>query len=366
MSDTNTAQGATATDNLDERREKMIKRVRQMIAMATDPAATEAEAAAFREKADELIEEWAIEEHHLTSTGQVISKPGFRTIMLFPLDTDRKGGASLFSYYYQSFSTLARHCSVMFDYAYLTEDDAKAKTGDDTARNGYYCECVGFESDLQYLEMLFMQVRLELVFSMEPTLAVGMTLGEASKLLRESGMAWPMIEARIKGFVRKNDLDWGSLTPATVYGAYGQECKRLGVEKIKMQSGDAYRLSVGKGFTEELSSQVWTREMARRSRVQERGNGADLALRDRDEQVREAFYDAFPHLRPKPVEDVAADECPKCKRSKSGTCRDHKVSYRRRTYIVHQGGKAAGQSAARRIDLGGSRVGPDKRGQLGG
>jgi hypothetical protein len=88
-----------------------------------------------------------------------------------------------------------------------------------------------------------------------------------------------------------------------------------------------------------------------------------MVMHGRQERVTEAFYERFPHLRPKPAVEGAksaevAQRCEKCAKAKSGVCNEHRIPVGR----VARGrdpfsaaamrGREAGAAAARHVNLG--------------
>ena len=114
-----------------------------------------------------------------------------------------------------------------------------------------------------------------------------------------------------------------------------------------------YREDYANGFTLEIRRRL---QRMRASRGQDSGR---LVLAGRAEQVLEAWYERYPHLRPRPASETRwvdpREQCPKCARAKSGYCRDHqylKPSAGRQGRAMNQAAYSRGRDAAQSVDLG--------------
>jgi hypothetical protein len=348
----------------EERRRSMIDKVRGLLAMADDGALDQAAADNYREKADQLMVQYQLEEEEIRAAGgKVTDNIGHRTIFLFKTEVGNqaagrnKAMGSLASYYLQYFFTLARHQNCQYTYDNVSNYERR-QMGEEKFNekypqgDGWYGEVFGYESDLDMLEMIYLQVQLHMIGTLEPNVK-NMERGAAIKALHDAGVQFPRI-AQIIGV---------KYTAANIHRPYRDECRRLGEEMTpSAKNSESYRFGVAEGFSMELSRRVWEIESRRREWAREqdkdRGDGSSLAvLGDRADAVREAFYEAYPHLRPEPLDPNAAkaEPCPKCARAKSGRCRAH--TFGKIRYVnIDPRGEAAGRAAAQKIDLGATRV----------
>jgi hypothetical protein len=132
-----------------------------------------------------------------------------------------------------------------------------------------------------------------------------------------------------------------------------------------------FRESYADGFQYEAGVRL------RRMKMSSGDTGA-LVLKSRKDEVDEAFYAKYPNYRPQAFVDAPAignaqRDCEKCKKAKSGYCREHQylkpstARYRERSFSG--AGYARGQTAAQSVDLGGgsgSRVGRSAPREIGG
>ena len=160
---------------MDERREALLKKVRALLAKADDRAVTQAEADAFREKADELMVRYAVEEYELRTTSEL--KPAARhvtTSWWYAIDQDSYGQSATGLL----FDSVYRHCrcSIIFK-----EQDRSAET----------IAVVGYESDLDYADLLFTSLLLQLARATSPRPDPTLSYEENLERMFLAGVPWP-------------------------------------------------------------------------------------------------------------------------------------------------------------------------------
>jgi hypothetical protein len=203
---------------------------------------------------------------------------------------------------------------------------------------------VGFELDVQYAELLFTQARVAFQTKLEP--AVNPELSDQVNVynLRSAGLER----------VKIADIMWGNTDKvflAQVGRLYKAECALRGEEAAlsgRGVTGKAYREQYANAFVVKLGYRL----------QQARSGGNGLQLGNRERLLTEAFYARFPHMRPKAeVGGGEYKECERCAKAKSGACREHPRgrSYRSGPNLYSAAavrGRAAGEAAARSVDLG--------------
>jgi hypothetical protein len=118
----------------------------------------------------------------------------------------------------------------------------------------------------------------------------------------------------------------------------------------------SYREDYAKGFVDSFHLRLY------RMRTAAGEEESGLVLVSRSENVAEAFYTKFPQYRPsdKPWRDPR-EGCEKCKKAKSGYCRDHGFmrpsSAQARGRYVNTTARSRGQMAAAMVDLGANATG---------
>lgn len=157
---------------------KMLERVRALLAKADSTNFPE-EAEAFRAKADELmtrhsISQWAVEQAE--QGRNVAAKPERR-------DFSRSWVGSKFrTELFDLFCAVAEHCRCVVGTRGQTRDGLPV---------------YGLPSDLDYLDMLFTTLNLEVAKNMSPPVNPNGELGEEVFKQRQSGITWPEITRKV-------------------------------------------------------------------------------------------------------------------------------------------------------------------------
>lgn len=332
------------------KRTKILKQVRGLLDTAASYRGmgnTEA-ADSYEAKADSLMTAYTIESFELE-----MAKPvGHREAPLVrefdygkAKDTgDRKADEEINDSLSKIFWSLASFCRV---------------------KVGYYgwksAKVVGYEADLEYLDFLYTTARIHLAGNLEPKPSPTLSEYDNFVVMKEAGMKWERI--------------WQLLHPGEPFnrsacqrllGKYREECKREGKPQMK---GDPriYQRSFVLGFVAQLHNRL--------SRMQDSRNagGKGLVLANREDDLMQALWDAFPLLRPHP-EDCDCDAChrcadPKCERSRCLSARQPVRSYKAPPEkCTYYSATVAGRSAADKIDLGRGREASsgDRAGEISG
>lgn len=305
-----------------------------------------AEAQALRAKAEELMVKYRIEQEDLLANREVTANT--LAPVYFDIRVCRTGPYAPF--YTYMFGDVARHVGIRHRLEY-----------ERTAEGVFYiARGVGFDIDIEYAEVLFTAARLAFQTKLEP---------EVNPELSDQVNVYNLRSAGIER-VRIADIMWGNTDKvflSRVGRLYKAECALRGEEPVlsgRGVAGKAFRENYANGF-------VW--KLQERLRMARAGEGAGLVLGNRESMLSEALYQRFPDMRPKASVDAgptnARGECERCRKAKSGECREHRVSYGRASRgpdpysAAAVRGRAAGASAARNVDLG--RNGSSNR-KLGG
>jgi Protein of unknown function (DUF2786) len=247
-------------------------------------------------------------------------------------------GNKFYNEYWWMLAAVAAHVGVRTKY------DWKAVDLEDGRRvYGLIAHIVGFESDVRFAEMLYTNIRAHFSETLEPRLDRSLTDQQNVYRLRNAGMERNRIAALLWGAAMTDGAAHGRVTKL-----YSAECKARGEDpKVVGRSVNAktYRST----FAEEYVSAI--RERLSRMRAMAGIESGAIVLRGRKEAVTEAYYDFFPSERPKPrIEGENYSGCAKCKKAKSGRCRDHSYSApKERPYSAV--GAAAGRRAGESADL---------------
>jgi hypothetical protein len=322
-----------------------------LLANAEDDSQSAAAREAYRNKAEELMRKYRIEEEEALAT----EGSGVVPIM-DSLDIMERNawGNPLRVYYWQMWSVITLHCGVRTSGKYDYAEDGGAKL---TAVS------VGYEGDVRYAELLWTAARLVFMTRIDAKVDVNLSDAENCYYMRNSGMKRNEIAKKLWGSASDDGAAHGK-----VQRLYLAECVRR--DETPRVSGrgiqvDVYREAYARSFVSELS---W-RLQAASDAVDSTTGG--LVLHGRKERVDEAFYKEFPNHRPMSAEEAAklreeqeAEEaaCERCKRAKSGKCSTHRpyevtAAERRRferKYASPEAyaGERSGRSAAKQVHIG--------------
>ena len=332
------------------KRTKILKQVRGLLDTAASYRGMGNYEAAdsYEAKADSLMTAYTIESFELEMAKPVGHReaPTVREFKYGRIkDTgDWRADDDVNKQMYEIFSGLARFCRVKV--GWLGYRSAKV---------------VGYEADLEYLDFLFTMARMHLQGNMEPKPRPEFNEYENFKIMKEAGMKWERI--------------WQLLHPGEEFNRsycqrllkqYRDECKAEGKPQMK---GDPriYQRSFMAGFVDELRHRLWRMEDSRDV------GGKGLVLANRDGDLMQALWDAFPELKPHP-KDCDCDahhrcDDQKCKRPNCVAKRKPEKAYKAPPEPkTDYSARANGAAAAQKLDLSrGREAGTGGRtGELGG
>lgn len=222
-------------------------------------------------------------------------------------------------------------------------------------------KAVGYPEDLDYLDMLFTNIRLHLALKLEPKADPKLTIGENAAMLKEAGLTWERIHEQLFKVGLITDPDTRPVR-IRIYNHYKKFLKEDGDRKQVYANPDVWRRNFILGYTSELTNRIYEMSNERRKAAQ----GHELVLASMKDDLLEALYEHFPHLRPH-APDCNCDEChrcgkPTCQRPNCVAARKP-VRYSSRARTVRElkydaSAASAGASAARTMDLGSARGAP--------
>lgn len=298
------------TVETDERRHNQMRKIQALLDRASNTPYEE-EANAARAKADELmtlytIESWELERHKPKGQRE---EPTVRMMDVCRGDHAGKDGLR------RLVSAVAIHCRCK-----LLHYDFESKY------YPYRVKLFGFPSDLDYTEMLFTNLMLQMTKDMKPEYDHGHTFEENLVRLKESGMKWvemhPILQPGVP-FERKIGVRYT--------GIYTKYCKEHNRERM-YTSPVMFVRSFITGFAERVDARL--EELRRRQLEQEEqhGPGTSLMLVDRHKEVNDFYY------------------------ATRGQTKAMRISDRKLDAFARRSGQAAGD----RADLGQTRVGGRK------
>lgn len=348
-----------------ETTQKMLERVRALIAKA-DSTEFEGEAEVFRAKADEIMTRYAIDQFMVDQAQSRVgaaAKPEIRYVDFtwwYSEKTDR--ASSLWT----MFQSVASHCRCVI-----------AVRGQGKNGESYHkMPIIGLSSDLDWCDMLFTSLMLQMVNNLEVKPDAAKSLAENIYAMRMAGMGWMrstelLWNANLVGAPRgkaavRREYDWYTrettetkVTDETPWADVHEEARmaiknRLaqvnrnyarehGLERNYVKP-EVYQRSYAMGFSAEVRDRLT--EMARKSRAAySADHAADsmaLAIRDIKAQALDLYNEMFPP--PAPVAVKAG------RRSRAVATREVRVDH---------GAMSDGRKAGAKADIGnspGSRI----------
>lgn len=327
---------------MNENLDNIMRKVRGLIANADDPATPPAAAATFREKAEALMFKYKIESLTAAPEARIERPvPVWKTFWVCRTDNEWRS-------FYAGIAQEAMH-----------QDDIRYRqeyaTNEDDGHRWLTYQVVGYESDLEYAELLMTTAMHAFGRNLEPKVDPKETDAANALRLRRGGMERRRIAmALFGGWETVNEM---KAKNRKVTRLIKEEANRIGqpelINELLGRGGSniaTYRKSYANGFYWTLHSRMRTKKLFDATEEQA------LVLASAKDAVAEAFYTRYPHLRPKAAVESSFstyDECERCKKTKSGYCREHawlRPKKQRETAYSYAGARA-GSDAARTVDL---------------
>lgn len=293
----------------------MLQKVRALLARANSTE-FEAERVSCLAKADTLMEKYAIDK----ALAMQAEDPNVRLIVRRDMDIG-------WFYGLRGVDWDARNEMYWLWTACVRHTRCVTTSPDKWDLNTQTVAVYGTESDLDYLDLLFTDLFLQMSAKLKPKYDPKMEIGAAVRLAKEAGMTWDQI------------LDWTGLRDdplgKRLLPAYRKYCEAHDLPQVKINP-KTYQWSFMNGFCNTVKARLRAIREQREGSRDSTGSMA-LALRDIADQARDAMYDDFPDLRPH-------DENCNCK-----SCKDRRkpAKYKERSYSYGAAGqgKAAGAEA---------------------
>lgn len=304
---------------------QIISRVQNLIARAEHESTPIPEAALCRQKAEELMQEWRLQEEQAIAVDPFSISPVVHTIYLGPAGND------LIFNVIEMAVLVANHSECRSAIMYDTSNDLR----------GYAIALVGFEVDVRLAEYILSAARITFSNHLEPTKDDSLSEQENVYRMRRAGM------------LRKDValLMWGQNTPAMRTKAqrlYLRECNARGEQpQLEGLGTDAktFRQAYARGFVDRLRDRLYeARDAANRS-------GGAIVLAGRAEKVQEAFYEAFPERRPSNAPAVTETAPEKPRKYRGPTKADIRRAERMYYSDAALAGEGEGTRAANDVDI---------------
>lgn len=279
------------------KRESVLRKVQALLDKASSTT-FDAERDLLIAKADEMMATWAIEEFELGQKDPKKSvRPELRGIVVPP-----SGGFDIRMPLSSMLQSLCRHVGVRVG-GYKWERDAEG-------RNVDVLQVVGYPSDLDYVEMLFLNLQIHFLSKMDPKPDASKSDLENFIALWESGDDYKSIWRKMGWEWLTNGSSGTGLVTAErkrlrgLRSAYAARCAEEGREPMKGLKGETYRKSFIAGYAARISSRLSEMKTAR----DEAASGHELAIVSMRDDLDEFFFDVYPDRRPHP-KDCECESC---------------------------------------------------------
>lgn len=253
-----------------EVKEVRAKKMRQIQALLDRASNTpfEAEADSARAKADQLMTEFIIEQWELDQLKPRNQREEVENRFIDVCSNDHTALAS----FMRLVSAVGTHCRCrMLHYSY----GVKGTT--------YRVRLWGFPSDLDYAEMLWTGLLLQLTKEMSPKYDSDQSYEQNLVRLKESGMKWEDAHR-----ILQPNTPWERRHGVKYTGIYTKFCKEHNRERI-YTSPTVFVRSFCDGFAMRVDERLW--ELREKRKEYAPGPGTDIVLRDRAKEVDDIFND---------------------------------------------------------------------------
>lgn len=281
-------------------REDTMRKVQALLDKAQSTT-FDAERDSLLAKADALMGKWAIEEFELSARG---NKRGAIAPELRDVIVSNAASYEVRSRLSTMFHALTRHVGCKIG-------AQKSRVMDDGKYAMVY-SVAGWPADLDYLQMLFLNLQMHLLSKMEPKPDPSLSDAQNFAALREAGMdyhrifkvmGWPWVE-KYPGAGHGSLVGESATKLRTIRREYHKLCEREGRKPVKGLKAETYLKSFLDGYVNRINARL--RDMA--AAREEASSGKELVLADRLGELDEFFFGLFPDLRPHP-KDCECETC---------------------------------------------------------
>lgn len=307
-------------------KEELLVKVRALIAKGNSTE-FEAEKQLFLAKADELMEKYAIDVAMLAQADESKAKLVIRRDMdISWWKESRSLPWEVRSELFWLWGACLAHCRCI----------SSQSVWDYTANTS---AVYGLPSDLDYLDLLFTDLMLQMFAKVKPTYDPSKTLGHNVAIGKQAGMKY----ADIATWVGMPELvrisrDGKRQVDGKLLREYKKHIAAHGGDLVTIHP-TTWMISFAEGFCYTIRKRL--REIRKgREEAKDSSNPMALALRDVRDLAQEQMYVDFPELRPHEP-DCKCEQCKPSKRRRVATYKDN----RQRDWVAQSRGSQAGESA---------------------
>jgi Protein of unknown function (DUF2786) len=269
---------------------KVLDRVRALVAKAEGSGVTAEESATYRAKADELMQKYLIEEWQLAGKAPVGLKPT-------RIKVDIGAGDS---------PLLTETATLVNVIANFCKCSSVWMMGSGSYGRQEYCYVYGYESDLRYFELLFTTLYLHMSGALFPKPDPSLSEGANVREMRHAGLnwndvaeayGWKLEERNGSNTTYRNEAGevkkWGQVV-GRIKRLYAQEIKARGEQPFSLGRGGAgnanFRLNAAQGYLHRISQRL-------RETAGKRAAGTELVLRDKSQNIADMIAEAHPDMQ---------------------------------------------------------------------
>lgn len=273
-------------ENDHERRARKTDQIRKLLDLAEKNPYSE-EAAAARQKADQLQLAYSISEREIQ-----LSRPQEHR----ETPEERKTVVA------EKGSTIKRQL-IELHFECVTVARCRAVyIGLDTTKVQGSARVIGFPTDLDYGEMLFNSLRLQMSKELIPQPDANLPLIDNLVRMKEAGMKWEDIYPLLAPLDPQTpNSTWHRPTCVRWGAMYTAHCANLGIKQNRAQPV-TYQRNFANGFVSEVRTRfaeiVRQRQQAERNERERGGSGMDLVIRDMRKEVDEMYNVKIGRARP--------------------------------------------------------------------
>lgn len=337
----------------EDKRSRILDKVRKLLAQA-ESTPYEGEADSCRERAEHLMTSYAIEVWQLKAAAERESRGGQPERRLF--DFEWALNTPFRDELESLFTSILLHCRCVSVREKIDWSSRK--------KDGLKIPIIGLPSDLDYADVLFTTLLLQLIAQVEPQPSKELSLEENVAMLREAGLDWQEIAERMrlagllparygepregesrfyyKSRYHRREPNWWQRTGPKLAAAYRRYCAREERPPVRIDV-KRYRKSFADGFVGTVSSRLY--------RLRDKTQGDDtmaLVLRDIYAANRAAIFDFYPDLAPH-APDCCCVKCEQAVRAAdykpSKGVRRWEREHNRIDWAAYQSGGHAGAAA---------------------
>jgi hypothetical protein len=305
-----------------QRLDDMMRKVEGLLAKADDTAVTPEEADSYRAMAERIMIKYKIEQEDLIKRGD-LKVDGLNVMFV---QTKAYPWTSEYTTVYNSLLSYAIHHAGVKGYFEGYEDGE------------YLIWLIGYEADIRFAKALFMNARLVFADRMEPKYDPNLSDDENVYRMRSAGME----RGRIGQY-----MGWGDKAHQKVTRVYKRACAAKGEDAVltgKTTNVKDFRKAYADGFV----SEFWARLSRARNAVDDEITDGGLVLHGREDRIKEAMYNRWPHLRP---DETPAKVQTEVKAREYRWTKADQRRFEKQNSATARMGRQAGARAAAEIDV---------------